>query len=153
MVNSLPETKTGRILDYLVSRGNEEIPVERMATDLKIEKKMVASIASRLVARGIVTRTSRGVYVHRQESVKASTVRNILKTLEVTIERTFGKQILEKTNILKITDRKSIKGLEEALYKSRKIIGPRGADNVFRLVTRKVAKPSESRYILTRLGI
>ncbi len=153
MVDNLSETKTARILDYLVSRSNEKIPVERMASDLKIEKKTVASIASRLVARGIITRASRGVYVHRVESVKASTVRNIFKKYEATMERTFGRQILERTGISEFTNRKSVEDLERALQRSRKIIGHRAADNIIRLVTRNVAKSSESRYILARLGV
>lgn len=141
------------ILDYLISRGNEEIPVERIAKDLRIDKKMVASIASRLVARGIIARTSRGVYVHKQESIRESTVANVLNKLEMTIGRTFGKQILERTRITEISDRKNIGGLEEALRRTREIIGVRGADNIFRLVSKNVARPSESKYMLLRLGI
>ncbi len=153
MVNTFPETKTGMILDYLVSRGNEEIEVESIAKDLRMDKKTVASIASRLVSRGAITRTSRGVYVHKQESVKESTVSDILDKLETTIGRTFGKQILEKTQIEGIADRKSIESLEEALRRTRKIIGSKGADGIFKLVSKNVAASSESKYLLTRLGI
>ena len=141
------------ILDYLISRGNEEITVERISQDLRISKKMVASIASRLVARSIITRASRGVYVHKQESVRESTVANILNKLETTIRRTFGKQILEKTQVTEISDRKSINDLEEALRRTRRIIGVKGADNIFRLVSKNVARTSESKYLLLRLGI
>ena len=141
------------ILDYLVSRGNEEITVERIARDLRMDKKTVASIASRLVSRGVISRTSRGVYVHRQESVEESTISHILDKLETTIGRTFGKQVLEKTRIAEISERSSIESLGEALRRTRKIIGTKGADGIFRLVSKNVATPSESKYVLARLGI
>ncbi len=141
------------ILEYLVARGNEEISVGRMAIKLEMDKKTVASIAGRLAARGIIRRTSRGVYVHRQESIGESTVGDILSKLETTIGRTFGRPILERTNLASIRERKDIQALEEALRRTRKIIGVRGADNLFRLVTKKVARASESRYILASIGV
>jgi len=157
VVNSFPEvesrTKTSQIMDYLVSRGNEEIAVERIANGLKMDQKTVASIASRLVSRGLITRTSRGVYIHRQESIKASTIGGILDKLEKTIRRTFGGKISDKTAISRIEDRENIRGLELALRSTRRVLGTRGANNIFKLVTKKVAKPSETKYILSRLGI
>jgi Mn-dependent DtxR family transcriptional regulator len=140
-------------MDYLVARGNEEIPIERIATDLKIDKKIVASIASRLVSRGAISRTSRGVYVHKQLSVKSSTVEAILAMLQKTVTKTFGKQIAEKVDISRIKDRKSIESLEEAVVRLRKVLGGAGANNIFRLVVKRVAKPSERKYILTRLDV
>jgi hypothetical protein len=155
VVNNFPEptSKTGRIMEYLVSRGNEEIAVETIATDLMIDKKMVASIASRLVSRGVIARTSRGVYVHRQLTVRGSTVEGILAQLEKTIRKTFGKQVADKINISQIGHRKDVEGLEEANARMRKILGVAGANNLLRLVAKKVASPSELNYILVRLGI
>jgi hypothetical protein len=155
VVKSFPEltSKTGRILEYLVSRGNEEIAVETMATDLRIEQKMVASIASRLVSRGLIERTSRGIYVHKQLSVRGGTIEGILTQLEKTIRKTFGKQIAEKVNISRIGRRKDIEGLEEANARMRNVLGVAGANNIFRLVAKKVARPSELKYILIRLGM
>jgi predicted transcriptional regulator len=155
VVNNFPEptSKTGRIMEYLVSRGNEEIAVEIIASDLKIDQKMVASIASRLVSRGMITRTSRGIYVHKQLSVRSSTIEGILSRLEKTIRKTFGKQIAEKVNIALVRRRKDIEGLEEANARMRKILGVAGANNLFRLVAKKVARPSELKYILLRSGI
>jgi hypothetical protein len=140
-------------MDYLVGRGNEDIPIERIATDLKIDKKIVASIASRLVSRGAIARTSRGVYVHKQLSVKSSTVEAILAMLQKTVTKTFGKQIAEKVDISVIKDGRSIEGLEEAVVRLRKILGVAGANNIFRLVVKRVAKPSEGKYILMRLDV
>jgi DNA-binding IscR family transcriptional regulator len=141
------------ILNYLISRGNEEIPVERISKDLQIDKKIAASIASRLVSRGVITRTSRGIYLHKQESLRESTVADILDKLETTIRRTFGKQILEKIRIGDISDRKNIESLEEALRRTRRIIGTKGADNILKLVSKNVATPSEHRYLLATLGV
>jgi hypothetical protein len=140
-------------MDYLVSRGNEEIAIEVIATDLGMDKKIVASIASRLVSRGMISRASRGVYIHKQLSVKRRTVEGILGKLEETVGKTFGKQIADKVNIPQVKERRDIRGLEDALTRMRKILGGAGADNLFRLVAKKVARPSECKYILSRLGI
>lgn len=140
-------------MEYLVSRGNEEVPIENIAADLKMDKKMVASIASRLVSRGSIDRASRGVYIHKQLSVSARTVEAVLDKLQKTTRMTFGKQISEKMNFAQIRDLKSIEGLEEAMARMRNILGVAGANNLFRLVVKKVARPSERKYMLTRLGI
>ncbi len=140
-------------MEYLVSRGNEEVPIENIAADLKMDKKMVASIASRLVSRGSIDRASRGVYIHKQLSVSARTVEAVLDKLQKTTRMTFGKQISEKMNFAQIRDLKSIEGLEEAMARMRNILGVTGANNLFRLVVKKVARPSERKYMLTRLGI
>ena len=155
MVRDIPQqiSKTSRILEYLVSRGNEEVPIETIAADLKMDKKMVASIASRLVSRGSIDRASRGVYIHKQLSVSARTVEAVLDKLQKTTRMTFGKQISEKMNYAQIRDLKSIGGLEEAMARMRNILGVAGANNLFRLVVKKVARPSERKYMLTRLGI
>ena len=140
-------------MEYLVSRGNEEVPIETIAADLKMDRKMVASIASRLVSRGSIDRSSRGIYIHKQLSVDGRTVEAVLDKLQKTTRMTFGKQISEKMNIAQIGDSKSIEGLEEAIARMRKVLGVAGANNLFRLVVKKVARPSEYKYILTRLGI
>ncbi|MEE9115660.1 MAG: hypothetical protein V3U09_02045 [Thermoplasmata archaeon] len=149
----LQTSKTRRIVEYLVSRGNEEVPIETIAVDLKMDKKMVASIASRLVSRGSIDRASRGIYIHKQLSVSGKTVEAVLDKLQNTTRMTFGKQISEKMSITQIRDSKSIEGLEEAMARTRKVLGVAGANNLFRLVVKNVARPSECKYILTRLGI
>lgn len=145
-------SKTSRILEYLVSRGNEEVPIEAIAADLKMDKKMVASIASRLVSRGSIDRASRGVYIHKQLSVSARTVEAVLAKLQKTIRMTFGKQISEKIDVSQIGDKKNVGGLEEAMARMRKVLGMAGANNLFRLVVKRVARPSECKYILARVG-
>ncbi|MCK5291955.1 MAG: hypothetical protein KAR39_08065 [Thermoplasmata archaeon] len=140
-------------MEYLVSRGNEEVPIENIAADLKMDKKIVASIASRLVSRGSIDRASRGVYIHKQLSVSARTVEAVLAKLQKTIRMTFGKRISEKVDILQIGDKKGVGGLEEAMARMRNVLGVAGANNLFRLVVKKVARPSECKYILGRLGI
>ncbi len=145
-------SKTSRILEYLMSRGNEEVPIEAIAADLKMDKKIVASIASRLVSRGSIDRASRGVYIHKQLSVSARTVEAVLAKLQKTIRMTFGKQISEKIDVSQIGDKKNVGGLEEAMARMRKVLGMAGANNLFRLVVKRVARPSECKYILTRVG-
>ncbi len=157
MVSELPsadrKSKTDEILEYFVSRSNEEVSIERMAADLRMNQKIVGSIASRLAARGIIARQSRGVYVHKEEEVKASTVKGILNHLEETIDRTFGHQIGEKIGISSVKDRDGLAGLEDALERMRDVIGKGGAVNLMRAVARKVATPSEYNYILAKMDI
>lgn len=157
MVSNLPDSKrrykTREILEYFFTRGNEEISIKRIATELRMDQKIVGSIASRLAARGIITRRSRGVYIYKQERVLVSTVEKILSKLGTTVKRTFGGPIAEKIGLSEIEDRRSMAGLEDALCRMRKIIGVRGATNLLKLVARKVANTSEYRYILAKLDI
>ncbi|MFQ6060624.1 MAG: hypothetical protein ACE5KV_04910 [Thermoplasmata archaeon] len=156
-MSRIPESeerhKTNEILGYFASRGNEELSIQRIALDLGLNKKIVGSIASRLAARGIITRRSRGVYVYSVERLGAATVEKILSQLEKTIEKTFGERISEDVGISEIRNRKSISGLEDASRRLRRVIGTGGADKLLRIVSRKGATPSERRYILTKLGI
>jgi hypothetical protein len=140
-------------MEYLVSRGNEEVPIEMISSDLKIDKKIVASIASRLVSRGSIDRASRGVYIHKQLTVSGKTVEAIMAKLQKTIRMTFGKQVAEKVDVSLVSDKRSVGGLEEAMARMKKILGVAGANNLFRLVVKKMARPSESKYILGKLGV
>lgn len=157
MVRNLPDadrrSKTDEILGYFISRSNEEVSIERIATDLGMNQKIVGSIASRLAARGIIARKSRGVYVHKEEEVRVSVFEGILRELEETIRKAFGKRIAGKTGISKIKDRESISGLEEALERMKGIIGKYGAIDLLWAVTKKVAKPSEFKHIVAKMGI
>ncbi|MFQ5883957.1 MAG: hypothetical protein ACE5IO_02535, partial [Thermoplasmata archaeon] len=130
-----------------------QVSIERIAADMRMNQKIVGSIASRLAARGMIARKSRGVYVHKEEEVKVSTVVGVLNHLEKTIGRVFGHQIGEKIGISSVKDRDGLAGLEEAYERMRKVIGSRGALDLMRAVTRKVATPSEYNYILAKMDI
>ncbi|UCD92885.1 MAG: hypothetical protein JSV43_02915 [Methanobacteriota archaeon] len=147
------KSKTDEILEYFVSRSNEEVSIDEIASELEMNQKIVGSIASRLAARGMITRRSRGVYVHKEEEVNVATIKEILNHLEKTIRRAFGRQIEEKMDIPSVRDRESLAGLEDAYKRMTKVIGSRGALDLMRAVARKVATPSEFNFILVKMGL
>lgn len=149
------QSKTDAILLYLVERANQPIELSEMSSDLGFDRKITASIASRLASKGFIKKVKRGTYVYREkQAFKKSEIEVVCHSLSESITKTFGDSLMKKLGIkLPLKNCTTADELESILLRLRGALGVEAANNLISVVIRNELPPRSRENLMRRLDV
>jgi hypothetical protein len=149
------KSKTDSILQYLVDRANRSVGLAEISSALGYDGKVVATITSRLTARGYVKKVSRGVYIYEEKpAVSTGEVEVLCASLAEAAEKTMGRSLMKKLGMSRPAEEcGTFEDLESYIVRLRGAMGTRAADDLLTVVVKRELPPKRSGNLLRRLEV